>query len=118
MFQPFFNSVTRFKHQGFKEEREVRLTAAPVPFHVYETAEAQGFGKNEQEVKPILVRQKRGIETPYIVLNDVPKKKTLPSVKIIVGPQRDQKKRVKEVQQILGRKNIGIVCSETPFIPI
>lgn len=29
-FDPFINSVARYKHQGFKEEREVRFVVSPM----------------------------------------------------------------------------------------
>jgi hypothetical protein len=120
LFQPFFNAVTRFKHQGFKEEREVRLTASPTLASVYDRAEKEGTesGPPLKAIKPIHSRDKRGIRAQYIILNDLPKKKRSPIVRIIVGPQRDQQQRAKEVRKLIGKDRIGIVCSETPFFPV
>lgn len=118
VFQPFFTSVTRFKHQGFKEESEVRLTAAPIPKRVYEKAEADYGEKPNREIKPILTRKAPGKESPYIVLNDSPKRGRLPILKIIVGPQEDQAARLKEVRVLIGRKRIKVVGSSTPYVPV
>ena len=84
---------------------------------MYKTAEAEGIKRGKQEVKPIFVRQKQDVETPYIVLNDLPKQKALPLVRIIVGPQHNQKRRAKEIRKLLRSRQIEVVCSETPFIP-
>ena len=119
VFQPFVNSVTRFEHQGFKEECEFRLTASPLSDALYQTLVRDGdVDPQGQNVKPIHVREKKNVETPYIVINDLPKKGPLPIVKIIVGPQREQKRRAREVSELLGKKQIPVLCSETPFIPM
>lgn len=120
LFQPFFNAVTRFKHQGFREEHEVRLTASPIPKSVYKKAEGAGAegAPSPKAIKPIHRREKRGSQAAYIILNDLPEEKRLPIVRIIVGPQRDQRQRAREVRKLIGKDKIGIVCSETPFIPV
>ena len=119
-FSPFFNAVTRFKHRGFKEENEVRLTASPISDPVYGKVEKERVEGDPplKAIKPIHSREKRGNQAAYIILNDLPKRKRLPIVRIIVGPQRDQRQRAREVRKLIGKDRIGIVCSETPFIPV
>ena len=117
VFRPFFGAVTRYKHRGFREECEVRLTASPFPKTIYEEAPAQGLDPPKEEVKPILTREKRGKKIKYVAINDLPQRKNLPVAKIIIGPQRDQAKRVREIKALIGKKRIGVTCSKTPFIP-
>lgn len=107
------SAASRFKHRGFKEESEVRFSVSP-------TSEAFARTLKEKvplKLKPIQYREKDGRQVRYIALNDVPKKKPLPIIRIIIGPQRDQKQRAKDVKKIIGKKNIQIICSETPYIP-
>ena len=111
--QPFFNVATRFKHRGFKEESEVRVSVSPVT----EALEKTVCETSLLKLKPIQHREKDGSQVRYIVLNDVPKKKSLPIIRIIIGPQRDQKQRAKDVKKLIGKRKIEIVCSETPYLP-
>lgn len=110
--RPLFKTATRFKHRGFNEETEVRVSAAPL-------SEASAKANMDifqcEKLKPIL--KKPHSQGQYIALNDVPKKKPLPIIRIIIGPQRDQKQRVKDVKKLIGKKNILIICSETPYLP-
>lgn len=110
---PLLSAASRFKHRGFKEESEVRVS-------VYPTSEAFARTVKEEvplKLKPIQYRKKGDDQVQYITLNEVPKKKPLPIIRIIIGPQRDQKQRAKEVKKIIGKKNIDIVCSKTPYLP-
>lgn len=110
---PLLSAASRFKHRGFKEESEVRVS-------VYPTSEAFARTVKEEvplKLKPIQYRKKGDDQVQYIALNEVPKKKPLPIIRIIIGPQRDQKQRAKDVKKIIGKKNIDIVCSETPYLP-
>ena len=120
VLQPFFNAVTRFKHRGFEEENEVRLTASPIPESVYRRVEEEREEGDSplKAIKTVHSREKHGNQAAYIILNDLPKKKRLPIIRIIVGSQRDQRQRAREVLKLIGNKRIGIVCSETPFIPV
>lgn len=109
-----FSLATRFKHRGFKEESEVRVSAALL-------SEASAKANPEifryKKLKPIHERKVGDDQVRYIVLNDVPEKQPLPIIRIIIGPQRDQKQRAKDVKKLIGKKNIDIVCSETPYLP-
>ncbi len=120
VFVPFFNAVTRLKHPGFKEECEVRLTASPLSKGILkELAALEEAPPLPEHIKPIRSRMMRGSQSKYIIINDPPQKmrKSLPIVKIIVGPQRDQERRANEIKKLLGKKRIAVVCSKTPYIP-
>ena len=115
--QKLFEVVPRFKHQGFKEENEVRLAVAPVPEDYLPPAERYKGENRVKGYKPIL---KRGSNEaiPYIVLNDHPgRKRTLPIRRIIVGPQRNQQERLREVASLIGDRSIDILGSDTPYLP-
>ncbi len=117
-FEPLFDAATRFKHRGFDEEAEVRVSAAPVTgAYAKEISESapDSDASSYRIFKSIL--KKDGSHTPYIALNDVPNKQPLPIIRIIIGPQRDQEQRAKDVKHLVGKQSIQIVCSETPYIP-
>jgi len=122
IFQPFFTSVTRFKHQGFFEESEVRLVAAPLSEKLREAVmkEAGAIEKYDNlklPAKEILTRQKQGTNANYIVLNAADTEGNLPIRRIIVGPQENQDEAIEKVRAIAGDK-LKIVKSETPFIDL
>jgi len=114
VIEHLFKAATRFKHRGFEEESEVRVSAAPLSKAI---AEANTEIFRYENLKPIQYRKKGDDQVQYIALNEVPKKKPLPIIRIIIGPQRDQKQRAKDVKKLIGKKNIDIVCSETPYLP-
>lgn len=114
ILSPLLNAATRFKHRGFQEESEVRFIASPIS-----KAYASTIDENSHLNLKLINTRKRGeSQVQYIVLNDVPKKKPLPIVRIIVGPQPDQEKRAEEVKYLIGKKNIKISCSDTPYLPV
>lgn len=114
MFEPFFKAVTRFKHRGFKEEREVRLTVAPLSGALDRALRQVASDDTEfpdKPIKPICSRERRGRQMHYIVLNDVQNRRPIPIVRIIVGPQIGQSERAREVAALAGDR-IDVVCSE------
>lgn len=114
VFTPFLNAATRFKHRGFQEESEVRIIAVPISEALKKIAK----DPSPLKIKPTPIRKMGEAQVQYIVLNDVPKKKPLPIVQIIVGPQPDQQKCAEEVKRLVGKKDIKITCSETPYLPV
>lgn len=117
LFTPFFNIVTRFKHEAFKEESEVRLAIGPLAQKLVDEEKTSTVLNPRLAVKPVLNRNRRGINIPYIALNDFPNRKPLPIRRIIVGPQRDQQSRALMVKNLVHGK-IEVVCSKTPFVPM
>ena len=109
VFTPFFGLVTRFKHQGFKEECEIRLSMSPVPKFVEDTENSKPTFSHGNWL---------GNQTLRVALNEVPNKKELPIQRIIVGPQHDQSTVMQRVIDIIGKRNITVTKSETPYIPM
>jgi hypothetical protein len=112
----FLQCVALYKHEGFKEEREIRIVAF-LPHEKY----LKGLSISKKEVK---LRNKK---TPYLELF---KKQEIKNVKtryesnylgikrIIVGPSVDKVARATELKEFLAenKKNIEVVVSETPYI--
>ena len=103
----FMSACPLFKHQGFREEREVRIVAIPAAREVLRSFVEQ---YPEYDVsdrwKSIHVRGDENIR--YLKFNDNPNKGALPIKRVIVGPSQAQNAR-----SIVG--DIPVVCSATPF---
>ncbi len=109
----FLSGATLFKHQGFLEEREVRIVAIPG------TEALRQQGKLEHPDFPAapvptiyhLPQTTRryiplfeGCETP------------LPIVGVIVGPSRNQAANAEFARSVVGH-GVKVVCSDTPWLP-
>ena len=114
MYFPFVSGVSRYKHRGFYEEREVRLVAAPWTKRMLDATKKQApdFDETERMTKNILYRQ--GM-IPYIELF-IDNSALLPIKKIIVGPHRQKDERADRISRMVAKQEIEVVCSETPFI--
>lgn len=109
-FQSFVSCITRYKHQGFKEEKEVRIAAILLDSNFDETT------RMEKERK---FRQRDGKLIPYIELFRNPGQE-LPIKRIIVGPHKDKECRAEALRimlRIKGRTDIKVTVSDIPFIP-
>lgn len=107
--------VTRYKHQGFKEENEVRLVAR---LAVLKEAALQYNRENNIVPKPEKERKYReisGEKIPYIELfgiSDVP----LPIERIIVGPHKEKVNRAQYLRVLLRNTDIEINVSDIPYL--
>jgi hypothetical protein len=106
-------SITRYKHRGFSEEREVRIVLSPTDNKLLETAKKAGE-KDRRELKRICFRDKLA---PYIALFDKAKAK-LPIKRIIVGPHADKERRLARLKSHLALRDLEIAVSysETPLV--
>jgi hypothetical protein len=119
---PFFMSACpRFKHQGFREEREVRIVAIPAAKELLrsfvakypESSLAQNLEYDVAERwKTIHVRNNGSV--PYVKLNDHGNRTALPIKRVIVGPSWSQREHFEKAHNIVG--NIPVIRSATPFI--
>ena len=113
-FAPFVIGATMFKHQGFREEREVRIVAMPGSKALFDHVQAQHNQIPQMSIKQMnTIHSSRG-KRRYISLfegNSV----TLPIKRVIVGPSRHQAANVAHAQNLLG-KDIAISASATPFV--
>ena len=86
MLLSFVKTVSRFKHVGFREEKEIRMILSPAhPDRV--KAELNSEQKVGNKVK-MPQSDKNGKR--YIVINEVEPRSKLPIKRIIVGPGRNQ----------------------------
>jgi hypothetical protein len=116
--EPTIMLAIRHKHQGFKEECEVRIVIVLFPNNIIEAA-----GMLEiypLSIKTVLFRQFAGVLVPYISLFDnIPENdRKLPIKRIIVGPHPDKWKRQKSVQMMLDKLEIEatVSVSDIPFL--
>lgn len=116
LYGPFLHACTRLKHQGFREELEVRIVASP------RTRELDDFIKRQEPsyepplkpFKEILRRDDNKIG--YLRLFDYPDKTPLPIKRIIVGPHKHQRD-LRIIVEELAQGRFPVACCETPFIP-
>lgn len=120
VFDPFVSSTSRYKHQGFKEEREVRFVISPKSEERCKVdAEADpNFRLEDKRLKTIKLRKDGEQEIPYLELFDYEKKQHLPIKKIIVGPHREQAALEDTASKLVSDLglNVAVKCSETPYI--
>jgi hypothetical protein len=108
------STAPRFKHQGFREEQEVRVIAIPGK---QSTADMMRSERPEQEVAPLKAVRSRVVaagECPYIALFDC-LRETLPIKRIIVGPSTNQDENIIRVRHLI-KNNFPLSRSATPFI--
>jgi hypothetical protein len=103
-----------FKHQGFYEEREVRIVAAPANFETLEVVRREHKDFTPPPFKAIHKRHGALVTTPYLALFEDTMEK-LPIKRVIVGPSRRQRENHQEAADVLG-SGIPLIDSETPFI--
>lgn len=112
-FGPFIAGVTSYKHQGFREECEVRAVTIPASQEVAGQMQAENPGVSLRPIKPPLVDE-RG--RPFVSLfSDLNGK--LPIRRIIVGPSVHQAENAERARAVVGDA-IPIELSKTPYIEI
>jgi hypothetical protein len=113
-FAPFVRGATLLKHQGFREEREVRIVAAPGSERVLERVRAEHQAFIPAPIKIVQMRGADGGTRRYLSLFDSLKVR-LPIKRIIVGPSRRQSENYTRASELLGGK-LPLRLSDTPFI--
>lgn len=103
-YKEFVSCITRYKHFGFKEEREVRIISHLLP-ETYDSS---------SEKRPRKIKNKVGEKCYIDILRHVDD--SLPIKKIIVGPHKDKDKRTKYLKKILKDTDIVVTCSEIPYV--
>ena len=117
-----YNAITwlscAHKHDGFAEEKEVRIVAVPANDLIHEQAVKQGEIRPR---KPIHVAMNSGTPVPHIMLFESamqasPQK--LPIKKIIVGPHPNRINRRKAVEILLKQLGVdaNVVESDIPYV--
>jgi hypothetical protein len=109
-FTPWITAVTRFKHQGFREENEVRLVAIPAaPVTVRAVREIHP----EAILKPLTQVEHLGGRSFITLFDGVTG--GLPVRRIIVGPSAHQEKNALAARTLVEGR-VPVILSETPFI--
>jgi len=110
----FFEGAPLFKHQGFKEEREVRIVAIPGTQRVMEKMRIEHKDFMPSPLKAI--HSTDGARGPhrYLALFD-DLNAQLRIKRVIVGPSQDQAKNFARASEVLGA-SIALARSDTPFI--
>lgn len=111
---PFVRCISRYKHFGFSEEKEVRVVALPtvIDNEFIKLAKADGITFKPEKVRKFRLNNEQRV--PYIELFDSTDIK-LPIEKIIVGPHKNKKDREAELRNLLSKTDIEVVCSEIPY---
>ena len=112
-FGPFITGVTSYKHQGFREECEIRAVAIPGPRQVADQVRAENPGVSLKPIKPPLVDE-RG--RPFVSLFSELDGK-LPITRIIVGPSAHQAENAARARAMVG-DTVPVDLSKTPYIEI
>lgn len=118
LFSPIMSLAVRHKHQGFKEEREIRVAVFPADDELIEESRKAGIWINKKHIKTFI---RQGLLVPYVSLFEPPNGSALPKLpikKIIVGPHHDKLKRQKSVESFLNHVGVTaeVLVSDIPFI--
>jgi hypothetical protein len=113
-YTPFVSCISRYKHFGFSEEKEVRVVALPtlIDDEIIKLAKADGTTLKPEKVRKFRLNNEQRV--PFIELFDSADIK-LPIGKIIIGPHKNKEAREAELRDLLSKTNIEIVCSEIPY---
>jgi hypothetical protein len=85
----FIAAAPRFKHQGFREEQEVRVIGIPHNQALVDRIRLERPDEDSRSVKAVNHRKRNDRDCPYLILFDSLERK-LPIRRIIVGPSLKQ----------------------------
>jgi hypothetical protein len=114
-FPSFIKCISRYKHQAFKEENEVRIICLPTNVdeeYLRVSKEKNVSPKPEKERK---FRLKKGTLVPYIDLFDSADI-TLPIERVIIGPHSDKELRAAFLRTMFRKSKIEVTVSEIPYV--
>lgn len=119
-FEPLLAAGCRYKHWGFKEEKEFRIVAIASSSETVEELKRQLCTSLKEKPKRHFIRA--GMAVPYLNLlegiTSLPTK-PLPIKRIIVGPPRqEQEKRIRAVEILLKQLRIhaDVSRSDIPYL--
>lgn len=118
LYIPFITGVSRYKHEGFREEQEVRILVSPLSRLDAEEVKRKDPKSWEPHAHKTLKEVHfRDNLSPYIALFGG-EKESLPIERIIVGPHANKELRAERLKKYLAIKDISIEvsCSQTPFM--
>ncbi|PKN95995.1 MAG: hypothetical protein CVU43_22990 [Chloroflexi bacterium HGW-Chloroflexi-5] len=115
VFPAFIKAISRYKHQGFKEENEVRIVCLPTNVdeeYLRIAKERNASTKPEKEPK---ARLKRGKLVPYIDLFDSTDN-VLPIERAIIGPHIDKELRASFLRAMFRKSKFEVTVSDIPYV--
>ena len=113
-FAPFVSSATMYKHQGVREECEVRIAALPGKDSLLRKILAKHPKYEPASVKLVQCILRRERSRRYISLFERVKR-PLPIKRIIVGPSQSQEANAELARRLVG-DGAHVVRSDTPYI--
>ncbi len=114
-YPAFIRYVSRYKHRGFREEKEVRIVAVPTWHSAEYLAGAKEFGESLKPEKERKFRVGRGQLIPYIELFATLNAR-LPIERVIIGPHSEKEARASALRLMLRNTDIKVTVSEIPFV--
>jgi hypothetical protein len=113
----FCQVATALKHEGFREENEVRGVFLPYSTHHKRSFVIKGFKppEHQRQLKAEKLKSNGDVSKPYIELLG-PNIGKLPLKRIIVGPGGNKNKAAHALRVFLNDESIEISVSETPFV--
>ena len=114
--EPLLRLACTHKHHGFREEQEVRIVVVPPG----RPDEVETWDKH-RPVRPLRFVNRGGTLVPHIELfarDDRLAAAQLPIRRVIVGPHRDQRRRVRAVELLLAANGVeaAVTASGIPYI--
>lgn len=112
-YAAFAKMASLFKHQGFYEEEETRIVAAPWKDSVLDEQMTKDPSHLDSHKDKQIKKEQIEMERRFISLfSDAP---ALPIDRIIVGPSQDQEKNFQFAKEIT-RNRVRVSRSKTPFV--
>ena len=103
------------KHEGFREEREVRIAFSPLPHSEEFLLACATDGTAPLVEKPIRLRVRKGSPVPYMEFS-CGEFGDLPIKRIIVGPGRHKDQTARALERSSLVKKIPISVCATPLV--
>jgi hypothetical protein len=110
----FLDASTRFKHQGFKEEREVRIVAIPGSAETADAVSREHVEFKSPSIKAVHESNTHNRGRPFIRLFGSAQMK-LPVRRILVGPSRRQDENLRRAKVAAGGR-FPVAPSQTPYL--
>jgi len=116
IYTPFISAVTRYKHQGFAEESEVRLVAAPLSQRILDAA-LEKVPDQVTKLKQVEYLKTVDPQRPFLTIRGDPNI-PMPVKRIIIGPHHDQNEQEQKVRDLLSELEMRAVVrkSTTPYV--
>lgn len=107
-YSALLGCITRYKHQAFAEENEIRIVTHLLTGNLITSEESR-------KAKEVKFRAREDEQVPYIVFFEG-NKSLLPIKKIIVGPQNKKEQKQAYLRTLLRDTDIEVTLSDIPYV--